>query len=560
MKWQVKKNPYWKKRLSPEELRRALLWNRGVRERKEVRRFLQPLPPQKITLSEAGIEEKEMVKAKERIKLALSRKEKVLVYGDYDVDGLCSTALVWENLYLAGVMALPYIPDRLKDGYGLNVAAVARVKKKIPQLSLVITVDNGIIAHQAIRELKKMGVETIIVDHHLKSGRRPPAVAVVHTTRLAGSGVAWFLVRELASLGVAPPDLGLAALGTVADLLPVLGVNRSLIKHGIPYLQSTRRVGLRHLFQQAGIAGRPLDSYKISFIIAPRLNALGRIANPLDGLRLLCSRRLEKGESLARLAQQINAERQKMTEVSTQKARRIVLRQSKLPPLIFISDSSYHRGIIGLIAGKLTEEFHRPSVVIKEEKGVSHGSARSIKGFNIFALLKEAREMMIELGGHPLAAGFKVEREKIPQLAKKLTRLAKKRLRTEMLEPKIEIDGRLSLQEISLPYYQALSQLAPFGLGNPVPTFLLEGVRLVEKRRLGSNGDHLKLVLDDPATPITERVMAEAIGFRLGPWEEKLLKGDLLDIVANLEEDNWGGRRKIILKIKDLRLRKKVVE
>jgi len=560
-KWLIKRNnPFWKKEITPDGLVKGLLWNRGIKGKKEIENFLKPLFPAKIKVGQVGISSREIKKARQRIRQAKEKKEGVLVYGDYDADGLCGTALLLEGLYFAGVKAVPYIPDRIKDGYGLSASRVAKIKKKITNLKLVITVDNGIVANEAVREIKKLGIETIIVDHHVKGKSLPSAEAIVHTTQLSGSGVAWFLLRELADLGVEAPDLGLAALGTVADLLPVTKANRSLIKYGVSCLEGTRRVGLRQLFKNTGIDNKPIDTFKISYIIAPRLNALGRIANPLDGLRLLCVRRLAKGEVLAKLAQQINLKRQKMTADSFLAAKNEILEQNKVPPLVFVSNPDFHQGIIGLIAGKLADEFYRPAIVIKKEKGVSHGSGRSIKGFNLIQALRKLGGLLIEVGGHPMAVGFKVEAKKIPEVKRRLLSLMRKKLKGKKLLPRLKVDGRLSLSEIRQEYYQAICQLAPFGLGNLLPNFLIEGLQILEIKQVGNDGHHLKLFLDDPETPAKERVTAEAIGFNLGDWGKKLSPGDLIDVVASLDENIWMGRRKIILKIKDLRLKKEVVK
>mgnify|MGYP001144910842 CR=1 FL=1 len=560
-RWVFKRNnPFWKKKLTPEKLTLALLWNRGIKGKKATKQFLFPPLPAEISLAQAGIDPKQVKKACLRLKQAQIKKERILVYGDYDVDGFCSTALLWEALYFANFNAFPYIPNREKDGYGLNADTVKKLKAEIPGLGLVITVDNGIVANEAVKELKKQGIDTIIVDHHLPSKTLPKALSIIHTTKLAGSGVVWFLVCQLADLGAPLPDLGLAALGTVADMLPVKGVSRSLIKHGTPYLETTRRVGLRSLFSLAGIRGQPIDTFKIGFIIAPRLNALGRIADPMDGLRLLCSRRLIKGERLAKLAQKVNTQRQKMTKDSLQEAREKV-GKGKLPELLFVASSSFHQGIVGLIAGRLMDEFYRPAIVIKKEKGISRGSVRSIKELNIIQALRSFKGLFVELGGHPQAAGFKIKTKNIPVLKKKLLSLVKQKLKGKKLQPRLGIDGCLNLSQASSPdYYQAIAKLSPFGLGNRQPIFLLKNLRIVELRKAGSNGNHLKLILDDPDTPLEERAVAEAIGFNLGSWGDKLSMGDLVDLAANLTENHWKGKTSVVLQVKDLRLRGKVVK
>jgi len=555
MKWKIKRNPFWKNNLSTEEMVRALLWNRNVRNKKDISEFLNPLPPDNILVKEVGVSQREINKAKKRIAQALFKKEKIIVYGDYDVDGLCGAAIVWEGLYELGAGAIPYIPDRIKDGYGLNSSCILELKNKFPGVKLVVAVDNGIVANKETSKLKEEGIDVIIVDHHLPGESLPEALAIVHTTKLSGSGVAWLLMRELKTLGVEIPDLGLAALGTVADMLPVIGANRSIVKFGIPFLETTRRVGLRRLFEYSGIKDKPLDTYKISYIIAPRLNALGRIANSLDGLRLLCSRRLEKGESLAKLAQQVNSDRQKMTMEGITCARDELKKLENTPFLIFSASSMYHQGIVGLIAGRLTEEFYRPSVVISQSEGVSHGSARSIPELNIMSVLNEARALLLDVGGHPMAAGFSIESKNIVPFERKVCAIVKDKLKGKKLVPNVQVDGKIALSQVTGKYYKALSSLAPFGLGNPEPLFMIEKVRALEVRTMGEKSDHLKLFLDDPATPEKEKLVAESVGFYLGHWSQKILAGDLIDVVGYFTEDNWGGRTRIVFRIKDLRKR-----
>ncbi|MFH1601950.1 MAG: single-stranded-DNA-specific exonuclease RecJ [Candidatus Shapirobacteria bacterium] len=551
--WRLKKkNPVLKKKLTPEKLLLALLWNRGVKTALGVKSFLNPVNISQVDLSKAGINKKETVKALKRIKKAVADKETILVYGDYDVDGFCATALVWEALHQARAQAIPYIPSRQDDGYGLKAGRVKKLKRNFPNLSLVITVDNGIVEHEQIKKLKEAGIEVIVTDHHLPQKTLPKALAIIHATGLSGSGVAYFLARELQELGAELPDLGLAALGTVADMMEVRGINRILIKQGIPYLENTSRVGLRRLFCEAGIDNKTLDIYKIGFLVAPRLNALGRIANPLDGLRLLCSQTAIKGNKLAKMAEEINSERKSLTAKGIEIAKKD-LDQEKPSGFIFSASSSFHPGIVGLIASKLKDEFYRPAVIISKEEKVSRGSARSVEGLNIIKVLREIENIFVGLGGHALAAGFEIKTKNIPILKKKLKRLIKEHLPKKGLEPKIELEAKLSLSQVNPEYYQQIIKLAPFGLGNPEPLFLFEGLRLTELRQVGRSADHLKMALDDPQTLPEEKIWAEAIGFNLGKYYGELKAGELVDLAASLSEDCFTGKVKIVLKVKDLR-------
>ena len=553
--WLIKKNNLaLGKELTPEKLILVLLWNRGVKKARQVGEFINPPSPLEISLKKTGINSGQVNKALSGIKRAIKNKEKILVYGDYDADGFCATALVWEALIQIGADALPFIPSR-EDGYGLKAGKVKELKVLAPNLGLVITTDNGIVEHKEIKLLKKQGIDTIITDHHQPKKTLPKALSIVHTTQLSGSGVAWFLARELKKLGALEPDLGLAALGTVTDMMEVSGINRSLIKHGLPFLQSTSRPGLRRLFAKAGIEKKPFSTYELGFIIGPRLNALGRIADPMDGLRLLCASKEITGARLAREAQEVNTQRQRLTEQGLRLAKRKVNKKD-LPALILASSPSFELGLTGLIASKLKDEFYRPVLVIKKEKEISRGSARSIEGLNIIKILRSLEGLFTDLGGHALAAGFELKTKNIPQLEKRLLKLVEKKLEGKNLEPKIEIDLSLSLAQAVPEYYQAINRLSPFGLGNQEPIFIFKNLRIVSLRKVGSDGAHLKLTLDDPKTPKEERVEAEAIGFNLGEKEDGLRPEDLIDLVANLTENIWQGRKKIVLRVKDLRLAK----
>ena len=561
MRWVMKKNnPYWKKKLTSEYFLKGLLWNRGIKKASHVDGFLNPPSLDQVDVGKTGIDEKEINKAEKRIKQAISENERILIYGDYDVDGFCSTALLWEGLHFADAKVIPHIPNRHKDGYGLNASRVFEIKKKFSDLGLVITVDNGIVANKAVSELKSKGIDTIIIDHHLEGKKLPQAVAIIHSTSLSGSGVAWFFVKNLSLPNLSFPDLGLAALGTVADMLPVLGINRSLIKYGVSYLEKTKRPGLKSLFRQAGIEGRKIDTQKISFNIAPRLNALGRIANSLDGLKLICVRDREKGEILARHACQINSKRQDLTDKGFLTAEKEFLENKKMPQIIISSSEEYHRGIVGLIAGKLTNIYGRPAVAISIKDGLGHGSARSVKGFNIVETLRRMGSLLIDVGGHPLAAGFTISFEKIPLFQKKLLKIAEKKLSKKSLQERIDIDSQLELVDVNVENYRTIYEMAPFGIGNCEPLFIFKNLRIVEVKPVGKNGDHLRILLDDPKTASLEKQVCESIGFGLGSWLTKINKGDLVSVVAHLDENTWQGRTRIVLRLVDLKPSKKVIE
>ncbi len=546
-KFTLDKNNYKNKLIS------ILLKNRHITG-KEAKIFINPPHPNKISLKELGVSQEGVEKSKKRIIQARENKDQVIVYGDYDADGLCSTAIVWETLYQNGLKILPFIPDRIKDGYGLKPQKVKELKDKLPDLRLIITVDNGITAFQGVEQAKELGIDVITIDHHLKlQDKYPQAYALIHSPLVSATGLAWLWSRFW---GI--PDLGLAALATIADVMPLVGANRSFVKYGLPILQKTRRVGIRHLFQEAGIEKKVIDVFQVAFMLAPRLNALGRVADPLDGLRLICTKRLEKGIDLAKLANKINSQRQQMVEDGIFLAKELI--GKKLNPILIVENETYHKGIIGLIASKLTEEFYRPSLVIRKEKELSYGSARSIDGIDIISLLKKVGKFMEELGGHQKAAGFTLKTKYLPKIKERLLKIAQKEIPDNLLTPTRVVDCEVKLSSLNLDFYNLVSKISPFGEGNPEPVFLARNLRVLSLTTVGKEGNHLKLTVDDPATPLVERIPAQAIGFQLGELASRILPGDFVDLLFSLTLDCWNGRQSLSLKIKDLKISSQMIK
>ncbi len=532
---------------SKERILELLLENRGAsRPQGQIALAKDQVDPEL-----AGIATQSLAAAIGLIQKAIRHEKKIIIYGDYDVDGLTATAVLWEALWRQGAKVLPFIPDRIRDGYGINPKTIRRLKKQHPDLELIITVDNGIGAHEAVALAHDLGIQIIISDHHLAPNYLPEAEAIIHSPQLAGVGVAWFLAREFGY-----QDLDLVALGTVADLLPLQGINHQLVKLGLKELADTRRVGLRELMTRAGLKNKEeLSSWEISFILAPRLNAVGRLAQAIDGLRLLCADYFPQKEQLAiELAsrlEQINNQRQDLMNQSFEDAQKKV--GSRLKKILFAADESYHQGIIGLVAGKLVEKFYRPAIVVWRGERYSKGSARSIPGCNIVELIKAAEDLLVDLGGHPMAAGFTIETENIEKFAQRIEQIAESVIEPESLIPQLKIDFEIDFSLVNKDFYQLIRGLAPFGFGNPEPTFLIRQARVVNLRVMGKQEQHLKLWLDDPQTPLVERLVAEAIGFGWGEWSNRLLPGDLVDVVFNLGLNRWNGRETLQLKIKDLK-------
>ncbi|PJC68914.1 single-stranded-DNA-specific exonuclease RecJ, partial [candidate division WWE3 bacterium CG_4_8_14_3_um_filter_42_11] len=384
-----------------EDLIEQILYNRGFRTREMIDEFLNP------SLSNLPdiFSFKNMRLAVERLKKAQQNHETIIVFGDYDVDGETAAAIVWETLYKLGFAVLPYLPSR-EEGYGLNIQAIEKFKNE--GVSLIITVDCGISSVAEIKLAKKLGIDTIVTDHHQPGNQLPEALAIVHSDELAGVGVAWFLsqaiLQEFKKRSQVKDFLDLVALGTIADLSPLLGSNRILVKYGIDVLRKTERIGLKILIREAGLDLGEIDTYEIGFILAPRLNAMGRIHHAISSLRLLCTRDFRQAVELSKKLNLKNAERQDLTAGSYEQARRMVLGKVDFPKALIIASQEWHEGIIGLVAGRLVEEFYRPAIVLSLGEKVSKGSVRSIPGFNIIQSLREFEEYFIDLGGHPAAA------------------------------------------------------------------------------------------------------------------------------------------------------------
>jgi single-stranded-DNA-specific exonuclease len=542
-----------------EELIRVLFKNRDLASPKKRQEFLHPLHPQKLTLKALGLSKRELKKALGIIKKTIALKKEIIVYGDYDADGICGTAILWETLHLLGAKVLPYIPDRIKEGYGLNKKTIQKLAKNSPNLGLLITVDQGITAHEKVSFAQSLGLEVIISDHHVLPKTPPAAAAIVHTTKLSGSGVAWVFSRELAHAfpsaikkGTINSLLELAAIGTVTDLLPQVGPNRSLVAFGLKSLSQTKRLGLKALFKAAAIdKTKAFTTYEIGFIIGPRLNASGRIGHALDSLRLLCTKNRDRAGRLAKKLNETNRRRQEMMKATAEEAREAWLKKrSKNQKLIFVESSDWEQGVIGLAASKLAEEFYLPVIVISRGKTHSKASARSIDGFNLIEAIREAENLLVDVGGHPMAAGFTVETKNLKKLREKLISIAEQKVESRILQKTLKIDCEVRLSDLSLSLFDRLNNFAPFGISNSQPDFVSRKAEVVDARLVGRDQRHLKLTIRDPESKQT----FGAIGFGMKEFYEKLLPEKKIDLAYNLIIDNWTGTRKLQLKLKDLKI------
>lgn len=544
--------------LSTENIVEILLKNRGIIKQEEIDQFLNP-DLSLVTPKAVGIDLKNLSKTITRITNAIEKKEQVMVYGDYDVDGITGAAILWEVLSELGVKTMPYLPHRVEEGYGLSLKGIDNLLEQYPETTLIITVDNGIVATEAVEYAKEKKIDVIITDHHAAHDdidKQPKPYSLVHTTQLCGAGVAYLLAKELLLhfKKITIEDsvdryLELATLGTVADLVPLLGANRTIVYHGLKKLCQTKRVGLQALFKEAGCDISAVGVYEIGFIIGPRLNAAGRLESGMDSLRTLCTKDPQRAEDLAFRLGRVNKERQAITFDSSAHAVMHVRNSGDLAKkILIVANESYAEGIIGLIAGRLVETFYRPAIVISLGDGKSKGSVRSISGFNIIEFLRRHQEYFINVGGHPMAAGFSIKTDKVNLFKETLEKSVEEFLGDELLQKSLRIDGPLSFSSISPELYLLIKQLSPFGMKNPEPLFLSKEITIEDIRLIGKEGKHLKLKLSSSDTS----QLFEGVAFGMGEKIAELRIGDTVQIAYILDENTWNGNTRLQLKIKDI--------
>jgi single-stranded-DNA-specific exonuclease len=522
---------------SAEDLQKILLTNRQISP-DDYQEFIKPSFP------ELGID---FSIASRLVNDAIKRRKQILIYGDYDVDGITATAILWQSLYKLYPHITPFIPSRDKDGYGIKAESVFRFQQeKGIVFDLIITVDNGIVAGAEFSQIKnKQDCRLIVIDHHLPDRPLTDIDALIHTTSLSGAALAWFFAREFDPTA----DMGLAALGTVADCLPLTGTNRSLVVHGLQSLRLNPSPGIKKLIEVSGIKKDSISAYDLGFVLGPRINAVGRLSDPTDALRLLCSKNIIQASKYAQILNSYNKDRQILQKDSLEVAANLINTKKKL---LFVSDPSFNPGIIGLIAGRLTEKYYLPSIVVSSDGAISRGSCRSIPELNIVDMLRRHSDLFIDLGGHAAAAGFSIETQNIAKLKKALMADISHKLKGIKLEPKIIVDAQMKLSALSLKNIIVINELSPFGIGNPEPLFLFSKLKIVSKRLLGQQGDHLKLKLDDPDTPKVEYLAADAIAFKKGELDHSLNVGDLIDIVASLNANTWNNTTTPQLIVKEI--------
>lgn len=565
-KWHIlNKYKYSSSNGNPDELIRHLLSNRNITGEKQINAFINP-DLKSISAEKLKISEKQLIKAEKRITKAIKSGESVVVYTDYDVDGIFSGAILWETLFDLGARVMPFVPDRIEDGYGLSVSGIDKIRKKYNP-GLIVTVDHGISKAEEITYARKLGIDVIVIDHHTRPDKKPECLALIHSVKLAAVGVTWVFVEYLykkikkKKSRKKPEDiltdfLDLVALGTVADLVPLVNENRTLVKKGLEIINRTDRIGLNSLINLSGLKKGSLDSYHLGYILAPKINAAGRIKNAIDSLRLICTKDRERADRLAGELVNINSDRREMTKAGLDRANvemEKLQKESSLKvngKLIFIAHIGFHQGIIGLIAGKLVETYSKPAVVISVGRIYCKASARSVEGVNIVELLRRASDLLVDIGGHPMAAGFTVHKDNLDKLRKKLNLLSEE-IPDQKLASVMKADLELDISEADKSLLDKLKVLAPFGKGNPEPLFVGYNNLILDYSYVGRDQKHIKLILASSRNP---EIRLSAIGFNLAGLLPGIQFGQKIDIIYKPALDNWNNHSRLILKISDARL------
>ncbi len=551
------------KELSISRILAEILVNRGIDTFENARRFFRPTvedlnDPSSLDGIGPGTE---------RIAHALVHNEQIVIYGDYDVDGTDGTAMLWKFLKDAGAHVGYFIPDRVKDGYGISTAGIDRVRAM--GAKLLIAVDCGITAVQQVDYARSHGVDVVICDHHEPGNEIPKAAAVLDALKpsctypfkhLCGCGVAFKLIQALTS--VEPFRSGLkdggrsylldliqyVTLATTADIVPLIGENRTMAKLGLELINTSPLPGIRALIETAGLTPGKISSGQIVFVLAPRINAVGRLGDANRAVELLTSDSYDRALQLARVMEEENYQRRKIDEETFLQAQEIVEQylNADNDSAIILHQETWHPGVIGIVASRLVERYYRPTIMMTTVDGVAKGSARSISGFNIHEALKRCEDKLIQFGGHKYAAGLTVELDKLDEFREAFKQAARELLKGDLLKPEIHIEAEVQLSELTPKFIRVLSQFAPFGPENMRPVFAVRGVEVLGQPRIvGKN--HLRFKVR------SNTHVVDAIGFNLGNLLNRVQPGSKADLAFSLDESEYIGESVPQLKIRDIK-------
>ena len=555
-KWQIyqveeEKIEELQKKYNLNKLLATILVNRGITEEKQIFKFLNP----KRNDFYNPYEMPDMDIAVKRIVKAIKNQEKTIIYGDYDVDGITSVTVLKSFLVERGLDVAEYIPNRLEEGYGLNENAVKEIANQ--GYTLMITVDCGISAIEEVEYANKLGIETIITDHHEPGNELPKALAIVDAKRkdnkypfrnLAGVGVVFKLIQAIGTeLNLDEKEylkyLDIVCIGTISDIVPLVDENRVIVKLGLKLVEQTRNLGLKAILQASGYS--KIDSSTISFGVAPRINACGRMGHQEEALKLFLSKDINEVNELTQKLNEYNRLRQETEKnIYTDAIMQIERDGLANKNTIVVMGKNWHHGVIGIVSSKITELYFKPSILLCEEDDMGKGSGRSIPGFDLYEALTQCKNAIEKFGGHSMAVGISVKKENLEMFKKELEQISKER-NIEEIVPILKIDAQIDLEEINKEMVESLKELEPFGEENKTPLFMIRNLKIDSIRAL-SEGKHLKLTLKG------NKNIVNAIGFNLGELSNDYKIGDKIDVVGNLEINSFNGVDNIQINIKDL--------
>lgn len=499
---------------------------------------------------------KDMEKIVDRIDVALKKHEKVCIYGDYDVDGITSITIMYKFLTKLGIDIMYYLPDRLVEGYGINNNALDEIKSQ--GVSLIITVDCGITAIEEIEYAKKIGLDVCITDHHECTENLPDAYAIINPKRkddnskfkmLAGVGVAFKCLMAIAEkYNLAKEEylkyLDIVSIGTISDIVPLVGENRIISKYGLKMMEKTKNLGLKELLKIVNY--KDIDSMMVSFGMAPRINACGRMGNASAAVKLLLEKDDQKAEKIAMELDELNQERKNVESIIYNQTLDIIKKENlEDKNSIVLYNSSWHNGVIGIVASRLVNMYYKPVILLTKEHGFIRGSGRCPSGFSLYDALSECKELLIQFGGHELAAGLSIDEKNIEAFIEKFEEVVKNRKYT-ICDQIINIDSVISRKNLNAQIIKDIRALKPYGQSNQVPIFLYKGLKVAAIRTI-KDDKHLKLVLKD------DKSLIDAVGFSLGIRRDEIRIGDKIDVVANIELNSYNTPKTIQLVIQDFK-------
>ncbi len=546
------------KELGIPDLLSKILLKRGIDSFEKARQYFRP----DLEALHDPYLMKDMDVAVDRLVRALENGEKIMIYGDYDVDGVSGASLLYLVLsQLVGPKVSYYIPDRITEGYGLSIKSIDEIAEQ--GVSLIVTIDCGVTAVEEIAHANSLGIDVIVADHHQPGEQLPPAVAVLDPKRpdcpypfkeLAGVGVGFKFMQALYQrLGLPEAELDqfldIVALGSCADIVPVIDENRILVRHGLDRINFNPRYGIKALLESSGIEKKEITVGLIVFVLAPRINAVGRMGDAKRAVQLFTARSLQEARAIARELERENKIRRNVDETTFKEALEIV--ETRLDPendhAFVLYKRDWHPGVIGIVASRIVERYYRPTIMISVVDGIGKGSARSIAGFNIYEAIRDCSHLLTAFGGHKYAAGLTIDEAKIPEFIECFKAIARERLTPQDLVPQMTIDCEAEFQYFDERFIRLLKLMSPFGPMNMRPVFMSRNVRIAEEPTIVGN-NHLKLILEQGGQRF------EAIGFNMADVLPKIQKkGGVVDCAYVLEENRWNGKKTIQLRLKDIK-------